>query len=103
MPSTTRNSASSKLIRKNEGMHKVLTDLLIGDLFEEKYEELFAAVDEIAKTPVPLDYGMRVGKWCGGLAAVRQNRWYCRQGRVGRAESLSTVGRASGNLPLPED
>jgi flavin-dependent dehydrogenase len=49
-----------KLIRKNEGMHKVLTDLLIGDLFEEKYQELFAAVDDIAKTPQPLDYGMRV-------------------------------------------
>ena len=49
-----------KLVRKNEGMHKVLTDLLIGDLFEEKYQELFAAVDEIAKTPEPLDYGMKV-------------------------------------------
>ena len=49
-----------KLVRNNEGMHKVLTDLLIGDLFEEKYQDLFAAVDEIAKTPEPLDYGMKV-------------------------------------------
>ena len=49
-----------KLVRKNEGMHKVLTDLLIGDLFEEKYQELFAAVDKIAKTPEPLGYGMNV-------------------------------------------
>lgn len=49
-----------KLVRDNMGMHAVLTDLLIGDLFEEKYHELFAAVDLIAKTPPKLDYGMHV-------------------------------------------
>ncbi len=49
-----------KLIRKNMGMHEVLTDLLIGDLFQEKYQELFAAVDKIADTPPKLDYGMNV-------------------------------------------
>lgn len=46
-----------KLIKAHPHLRPLLTDLLIGDLFEDKYEELFAAVEEICPLPPDLDYG----------------------------------------------
>ncbi len=43
---------------KHYPQHKaLLTDCLIGDLFEEKYAALFAAINEFAELPAPLTHG----------------------------------------------
>ncbi len=49
-----------KLVKKHPDLRPVLTDLLIGDVFVDKFEELFAAVREICDLPPELDYGFRV-------------------------------------------
>lgn len=49
-----------KLVKKHPQLRPILTDLLIGDVFVDKFEELFAAVREICELPTELDYGFRV-------------------------------------------
>ncbi len=46
-----------KLVRAHPDLRPRLTDLLIGDVFEEKFEELFQAVEEITDLPAELSYG----------------------------------------------
>jgi flavin-dependent dehydrogenase len=49
-----------RLIKANPDLRPVLTDCLIGDLFEDKFGPLFSAVAEIAALPPRLGYGMGV-------------------------------------------
>lgn len=49
-----------KVIRKRPELQPLLTDLLIGDFFEPKFDPLFAAFEEICELPSDLEYGMRV-------------------------------------------
>lgn len=49
-----------KLVKMRPDLRPVLTDLLIGDIFVDKFDELFAAVAEICDLPPELDYGFRV-------------------------------------------
>lgn len=49
-----------KLIKANPELRPSLTDCLIGDLYDDKFAPLFAAVREIAEVPSLLDYGMHV-------------------------------------------
>ncbi len=49
----------AKLVMKHPHLRPVLTDLLIGDLFVDQFDELFAAVEEICALPEPVDYGFR--------------------------------------------
>lgn len=48
-----------RLIREFPDVRGRLTDCLIGDLFEDKFSSLFAAVGEIAELPGHLGYGTR--------------------------------------------
>ncbi len=48
-----------KLIKQNPDLRPSLTDCLIGDLFEDKFEPLFEAVADIAGRPSRLGYGMK--------------------------------------------
>lgn len=48
-----------RLIREFPDVRPILTDCLIGDLFEDKFGPLFSAVGEIAALPSHLEYGMR--------------------------------------------
>ncbi|MEO0416560.1 MAG: NAD(P)/FAD-dependent oxidoreductase, partial [Verrucomicrobiota bacterium] len=54
------NFSFAKLIKRNPELRPTLTDLLVGDLFVDKFDELFAAVEEICALPAELDYGFRV-------------------------------------------
>jgi len=49
-----------KLVKMNPDLRPTLTDLLIGDIFVDKFDELFAAVEEICELPGELDYGHKV-------------------------------------------
>jgi flavin-dependent dehydrogenase len=49
-----------KLVKKHPELRPVLTDLLVGDVFIDKFEDLFTAVREICELPTELDYGFRV-------------------------------------------
>ena len=49
-----------KLVKMNPELRSTLTDLLIGDIFVDKFDELFDAVREICDLPDELDYGHRV-------------------------------------------
>ncbi len=48
-----------KLIKMNPELRPTLTDLLIGDLFVDKFDELFAAAEQICELPTELDYGFQ--------------------------------------------
>ncbi len=60
------NFSFGKLIRQNPELRPTLTDCLIGDLFEDKFGPLFAAVGEIAELPNLLDYGMKTNAGAEG-------------------------------------
>jgi hypothetical protein len=45
------------MLKRHPGQRARLTDCLIGDLFEEKYGELFGAISEFADLPQPLSHG----------------------------------------------
>lgn len=49
----------AKLIKMHPELRPALTDLLIGDLFNDQFDELFAAVEEICQLPKAVDYGFR--------------------------------------------
>lgn len=49
-----------KLVKMNPDLRPTLTDLLIGDIFVDKFDELFDAVREICDLPEELDYGHQV-------------------------------------------
>lgn len=49
----------AKLIKAHPDLRQSLTDLLIGDLYIDKYDELFAAVEEICELPETLEYGFK--------------------------------------------
>ena len=51
------NFSFAKLIKKHPHLRPCLTDLLIGDLFVDQFDELFAATEEICELPKELDYG----------------------------------------------
>jgi flavin-dependent dehydrogenase len=46
-----------RMLKQYPDLRGRLTDCLIGDLFEEKYGELFAAISEFAPLPEPLPHG----------------------------------------------
>jgi flavin-dependent dehydrogenase len=46
-----------KMLKKYPQFRSNLTDCLIGDLFAEKYGELFGAIGEFAQLPAPLSHG----------------------------------------------
>lgn len=48
------------LVRAHPHLRPVLTDLLIGNIFVDQFEELFAAVEELCGLPPELDYGFQV-------------------------------------------
>lgn len=64
-----QNFSFGKLIREYPGVRPVLTDCLIGDLFEDKFSALFSAIGNIADLPGQLDYGTCAAP---SLAAVSQ-------------------------------
>ena len=47
----------AKLVKRHPHLRPCLTDLLIGDLFIDQFDELFAAIEEICELPESLDYG----------------------------------------------
>lgn len=49
-----------KLVKMHPDLRPTLTDLLIGDIFVDKFDELFAAIEEICELPGELPYGFRV-------------------------------------------
>ena len=49
-----------KLIKRNPGLRPKLTDLLIGNIYSQDFDDLIAAVNEICELPPDLDYGMKV-------------------------------------------
>jgi hypothetical protein len=46
-----------RMLKQYPDLRGRLTDCLIGDLFEEKYQELFDAISEFAALPAPLTHG----------------------------------------------
>ncbi|MDF1751150.1 MAG: NAD(P)/FAD-dependent oxidoreductase [Verrucomicrobiales bacterium] len=56
------NFSFAKLIKRHPHLREPLTDLLIGDLFNDQFDELFAAIEEICELPDPVDYGFRTLK-----------------------------------------
>jgi flavin-dependent dehydrogenase len=46
-----------RMLKQYPDLRGRLTDCLIGDLFEEKYQELFDAISEFAPLPEPLSHG----------------------------------------------
>lgn len=48
------------LVKKNPHLRPVLTDLLVGNVFVDQFDELFAAVEEICELPDELPYGFLV-------------------------------------------
>ena len=53
------NFSFAKLVKRHPDLRPILTDLLIGDLFIDQFDELFAAIEEICELPGELDYGFR--------------------------------------------
>lgn len=51
------NFSFGKMLKQYPDQRGLLTDCLIGDLFEDKYQELFSAIDEFADLPEPLPHG----------------------------------------------
>lgn len=51
------NFSFGRVIKTYPQLRGRLTDCLIGDLFEDKYRELFGAVEEFAQLPAPLPHG----------------------------------------------
>jgi flavin-dependent dehydrogenase len=49
-----------KLVKMHPELRPTLTDLLIGDIFVDKFDELFEAISEICELPGELPYGHRV-------------------------------------------
>ena len=49
-----------KLVKMNPALRPTLTDLLIGDVFVDKFDELFAAIEQICELPSELPYGFHV-------------------------------------------
>ena len=54
------NFSFADLVRANRHLRPVLTDLLIGNIFVDQFDELFAAVEELCELPPELDYGFKV-------------------------------------------
>jgi hypothetical protein len=48
------------LIKENPELKGTLTDLLIGDVFEDKFSELFSAMNSLSPLPENLPYGPAV-------------------------------------------
>ena len=48
------------VVKKHPELRPLLTDLLIGNFFDPKFDALFAAFEELCDLPAELDYGMRV-------------------------------------------
>jgi len=46
-----------RMLKRNPELKGTLTDCLIGDLFTERYEELFGAISELAQLPATLPHG----------------------------------------------
>lgn len=61
-----------RLIRDFPDVRPVLTDCLIGDLFEDKFGELFDAVGKIAELPRHLDYGKHTAPAAGNSSLVHR-------------------------------
>ena len=57
-----------KLIKMNPDLRPTLTALLIGDLFVDKFDELFAAAEQICELPGELDYGYTVSERAAPVA-----------------------------------
>lgn len=51
------NFSFGRVIKAYPQLRGHLTDCLIGDLFEDKYRELFSAIGEFAQLPTPLPHG----------------------------------------------
>ncbi len=51
------NFSFGKMLKSYPEQRGLLTDCLIGDLFQEKYGELFGAMQEFAELPEPLPHG----------------------------------------------
>ena len=49
----------AKLIKRHPHLRPCLTDLLIGDLFIDQFNELFEAIEGICELPDNLDYGFK--------------------------------------------
>lgn len=49
-----------KLVKMNPALRPTLTDLLIGDVFVDKFDELFEAIEQICELPGELPYGFHV-------------------------------------------
>lgn len=59
-----------KLIKRNPDLRPKLTDLLIGNIYGQEFDDLIAAVDEICDLPEDLDYGMKVPEKASAAEAV---------------------------------
>ncbi len=51
------NFSFGRMLKRYPEKRPLLTDCLIGDLFQEKYAELFGVIAEFAELPKPLSYG----------------------------------------------
>ena len=51
-----------KLVKRHPEMRPVLTDLLVGNIFVDQFDELFGAVREICDLPEELAYGRQVAQ-----------------------------------------
>lgn len=49
-----------KLVKRHPDLRPTLTELLVGNIFVDKFDELFAAVAEICELPAELPYGRQV-------------------------------------------
>ena len=58
-----------KLVKRNPELRPTLTDLLVGNIFIDQFDELFDAVREICELPAELPYGHQVAP-AGALAAM---------------------------------
>ena len=56
------NFSFGKLVKMHPELRPTLTDLLIGNIFVDKFDELFEAVREICPLPDELSYGYQVDK-----------------------------------------
>ncbi len=50
----------AELIKKHPDIRPKLTDLLIGNVYDQDFSDLFAACEDICSLPEDLDYGMRI-------------------------------------------
>lgn len=66
-----QNFSFGKLIRGYPDVRPALTDCLIGDLFEDKFGELFAAIGSFADLPGRLDYGTHAAPCAAAFAEGR--------------------------------